>query len=166
VLLTFATVIMPVAHAFAQGTFPAPLLGDATSPANNGWPFQQATGKLPPGDGPDDCMTEFKPLRDEAEQRGHLLKIASDRHAPADETCKLIGRPTRADAKSRRRFPTNSGLATRKPRPCKLKFVETRKRRYRTTQPSMTCWGRPRENLPGRSAITAGKSTELSPKGA
>ena len=30
-------------------------------------------------------------LREEAEQRGKLIKIASYRHASADEACKLIG---------------------------------------------------------------------------
>ena len=31
------------------------------------------------------------PLREEAEKRGKLLKAASERHAPPDEACKLIG---------------------------------------------------------------------------
>ncbi|MDE2331059.1 MAG: hypothetical protein KGK16_09785 [Bradyrhizobium sp.] len=40
--------------------------------------------------GGDNCMTEFLPLRGEAEKRGKLLKAASDRHATAQEACKLI----------------------------------------------------------------------------
>jgi len=39
----------------------------------------------------DACAKEFVPLRREAEQRGKLIKAASERHAPPDETCKLIG---------------------------------------------------------------------------
>ena len=35
-------------------------------------------------------MKEFLPLREEAEKRGKLLKAASDRHASAEEACKLI----------------------------------------------------------------------------
>src|SRR5260221_1167564 len=36
-------------------------------------------------------MKVFIPLREEAEKRGKLIKAASDRHAPPDEACKLIG---------------------------------------------------------------------------
>jgi len=39
----------------------------------------------------DACMKEFVPLRREAEQRGKLIKAASERHAPAAEACELIG---------------------------------------------------------------------------
>jgi hypothetical protein len=35
-------------------------------------------------------MKGFMPLREEAEKRGKLIKVASDRHAPPDEACKLI----------------------------------------------------------------------------
>lgn len=35
-------------------------------------------------------MNEFKPLREEAERRGKMIKAASDRHASPDEACKLI----------------------------------------------------------------------------
>ena len=35
-------------------------------------------------------MKQFIPLREEAEKRGKLIKAASERHAPADEACKLI----------------------------------------------------------------------------
>jgi hypothetical protein len=38
----------------------------------------------------DECKNEFAPLRDEAERRGKLIKDASARHAPVDETCRLI----------------------------------------------------------------------------
>jgi hypothetical protein len=36
-------------------------------------------------------MKGFVPLREEAEKRGKLIKAASERHAPPDEACKLIG---------------------------------------------------------------------------
>jgi hypothetical protein len=35
-------------------------------------------------------MKGFVPLREEAEKRGKLIKVASERHAPPDEACKLI----------------------------------------------------------------------------
>jgi hypothetical protein len=38
----------------------------------------------------DACTKEFVPLRREAEERGNLIKAASERHAPPNEACKLI----------------------------------------------------------------------------
>jgi hypothetical protein len=38
----------------------------------------------------EECKNEFAPLREEAERRGKLIKDASTRHAPVDETCRLI----------------------------------------------------------------------------
>jgi hypothetical protein len=51
-------------------------------------PAEQAPGAGMPN--ADQCKNEFAPLRDEAARRGQLLKDASARHAPADETCGLI----------------------------------------------------------------------------
>jgi hypothetical protein len=45
------------------------------------------------------CMKTFIPLREEAEKRGKLIKAASDRHAPPDEACKLIGNYSQAELK-------------------------------------------------------------------
>jgi hypothetical protein len=42
-------------------------------------------------------MKKFIPLREEAEKRGKLIKAASDRHAPPDEACKLIGNYSQAE---------------------------------------------------------------------
>ena len=44
-------------------------------------------------------MKEFVPLREEAEKRGKLIKAASERHAPPDEACKLIGNFGQAEIK-------------------------------------------------------------------
>ena len=78
----------------APGAFPSagatPLAGSAfeRSPA----PPSQA--------GPsDECMKGFVPLREEAEKRGKLIKAASERHAPPDEACKLIGNFGQAEIK-------------------------------------------------------------------
>jgi hypothetical protein len=38
-------------------------------------------------------------LREEAEKRGKLIKVASDRHASPDEACKLIGNFGQAEIK-------------------------------------------------------------------
>ncbi|MGJ4941694.1 hypothetical protein ACQR1W_14060 [Bradyrhizobium sp. HKCCYLS1011] len=95
--------------ALAQGTFPAPLpgqTGDSALPSGNGpgaapidhltSPFSGATG---PVGSSESCRTEFFPLREEAERRGKLIKAASDRHAPPDEVCRLIGAFEDAEAK-------------------------------------------------------------------
>ena len=44
-------------------------------------------------------MRGFVPLREEAEKRGKLIKAASDRRAPPDEACKLIGNFGQAEIK-------------------------------------------------------------------
>jgi hypothetical protein len=69
--LTVAAFTLHAGQAFAQGASPAPPPGqDAALEA---------------------CMNGFAPLREEAEARGKLIKAASERHAPPDEACKLIG---------------------------------------------------------------------------
>jgi hypothetical protein len=57
-------------------------------------PPQQAG---PPGG--EDCMKGFMPLRQDAEKRGAAIKAASERHAPPDEACKLIGNFSQAEVK-------------------------------------------------------------------
>ena len=44
-------------------------------------------------------MKGFLPLREEAEKRGKLIKAASDRKAPPEEACKLIGNFGAAETK-------------------------------------------------------------------
>ena len=85
VLFTFATMTLPVGQAFAQGAFPAPLPGQAVAPASN-----DLRGA---------CMKEFVPLREEAAARGRLIKAASERHAPPDEACELIGNFAQSEIK-------------------------------------------------------------------
>jgi hypothetical protein len=53
-------------------------------------------------------MKEFVPLREEAEQRGKLIKVASERHAPPDEACKLIGNFGQAEIKMIKYVQTNA----------------------------------------------------------
>jgi hypothetical protein len=47
----------------------------------------------------DECMKGFMPLREDAEKRGKMIKAASDRHAPPQEACKLIGNFGQAEIK-------------------------------------------------------------------
>ena len=55
--------------------------------------------QAPTAGGSDACMKGFVPLREEAEKRGKLIKAASDRKAPPDEACKLIGNFSQAELK-------------------------------------------------------------------
>jgi hypothetical protein len=102
----FAVMVMLAAQAFAQGAFPAPLPGETTLPPSNALPLPQTNG-TPPADN-NACTDEFAPLRAEAEKRGKLLKAASERHAPPDETCKLIGSFVQSEIKMIRYVEANA----------------------------------------------------------
>jgi hypothetical protein len=53
-------------------------------------------------------MKGFVPLREEAEKRGKAIKAASDRKAPPDEACKLIGAFSQAELKMIKYVEANS----------------------------------------------------------
>jgi hypothetical protein len=118
--LTAALVALNAGQGFAQTPFPAPLprqaapASDPAFPPVNGsapvasvgvptrsFPVNGAAPlggggfeRAPPpqaGGAPDNCMKEFAPLREDAERRGKLIKLASERHATPEEACKLIG---------------------------------------------------------------------------
>jgi hypothetical protein len=56
----------------------------------------------------DDCHKGFAALRDEAERRGRLVKAASDRRAPREEACQLIGSFSEAELRMVRYVEANS----------------------------------------------------------
>lgn len=120
--LAVAVATVHAGQAFAQGAFPAPLPGQglvrndpAFPPVNGAAPATSApvgafpvTGaaplagsgfERPPASPPEECMKGFVSLREEAERRGKLIKAASDRRAPPDEACKLIGNFSQAEIK-------------------------------------------------------------------
>ena len=91
-----------------------PVNGAAPTTSFGAAPASFPTGGAPPvggagfapadpsmgGPGPSEaCMKGFMPLREEAEKRGKLIKVASDRHAPPEEACKLIGSFAQAEIK-------------------------------------------------------------------
>jgi hypothetical protein len=127
-----------LAHAgqvLAQGAFPAPLPGQAPNaspfpPVNGAAPaasigsapgsfptsgtapitgsnFERSTAPSQAG-GAEACMKEFVPLREEAEKRGKMIKAASERRAPPDEACKLIGSFGQAEIKMIKYVETNA----------------------------------------------------------
>jgi hypothetical protein len=61
--------------------------------------FAPAPPSQPGGATADACMKGFIPLREEAEKKGKLIKVASDRHAPPDEACKIISNYSAAEVK-------------------------------------------------------------------
>ena len=67
-LSVLAAAIIPVDGALAQGTFPAPL-----------------------PDVIETCQTGYSLLRGDAIEKGRLIREAHDRHATAEESCKLVG---------------------------------------------------------------------------
>lgn len=85
----------PSSGAFGNAPPPSGAFGNA--PAQASFPGQAPMASSPfaapptqGGAGGDDCMKNFLPLRQEAEKRGHLLKVAGERKASAEEACKLI----------------------------------------------------------------------------
>jgi hypothetical protein len=126
--LTVAVLTVHAGQAFAQGAFPAPLPGQpikndpafppvngaapaaslgapsSSFPVNGAAPISGSAFERPPAPAsqagpPDECMKGFVSLREEAEKRGKLIKAASERHAPPDEACKLIGNFGQAELK-------------------------------------------------------------------
>ncbi len=77
--------------ALAQGAFgPNPLAGPA--------PMQSAPPMgAPPGQPP--CMNDFVPLRQEAEKRAGMIKVAAARKASREEICQLITKFSEAEGK-------------------------------------------------------------------
>jgi hypothetical protein len=90
----------PAASPFSNGA--APLAGGpgSFSPAP---PSPQGGGAQAQA-----CQNGFIPLRDDAEKKGKLIKAASDRHAPPDEACKIIGNYAAAEVKMIKYIEANS----------------------------------------------------------
>jgi hypothetical protein len=100
-----------------NGAAPSAAVGASPSssfPVNGATPL--AGGASPfngppagPTGGPSEaCMKAFIPLREEAEKRGKLIKAASDRHAPPEEACKLIGNYSQAEFKMMKYVEANA----------------------------------------------------------
>ena len=88
----------------------------ASFPVNGAAPLSGAAFERPaaPPQGPqaggpaDNCMKGFMPLREEAEKRGKLIKVASERHASPVEACKLIKEFGQAELKMIKYVEVNS----------------------------------------------------------
>ena len=85
--LIAAIVMIHADQAHAQGAFEVP---------------------LPSSELADACHKDFAALRAEAERRGRLVKEASDRKAPREQACDVLGRFSQAELKMVRYVDTNS----------------------------------------------------------
>jgi len=60
---------------------------------------QDAIPAAPQSASAEECMKGFVPLRAEAEQRGKMIKAASERRAPPEEACRLTANFGQAEIK-------------------------------------------------------------------
>ncbi|MBV8925197.1 MAG: hypothetical protein JOZ74_07480 [Bradyrhizobium sp.] len=98
----------PMASVGAAPASPFPSAG-ASPVMGGGGSFAPPAPPTQAGGGPSQaCMSGFIPLRDDAEKKGKLIKAASDRHAPPDEACKIIGNYSAAEVKMIRYVESNA----------------------------------------------------------
>lgn len=96
------------APAARVGSTPSPFPSNGAAPiAGGGLSSPPPPGAAAGGAG-DACMKNFVPLREEAEKRGKLIKVASDRHASPEEACKLIRNYSQAELKMIKYVDANS----------------------------------------------------------
>src|SRR5581483_10987413 len=88
-----ASIGAPAASPFPS-TGAAPVMGGA-----GGFGPPPGAPRSPQGGPPEACMKGFLPLREDAEKKGKAIKAASERHAPPDEACKVIGYYAAAEVK-------------------------------------------------------------------
>jgi hypothetical protein len=108
--LSLAVIALTMTQAVAQDAVPLPNTAGTVSdpafpPVNGAAPLASGTFEHLPaplsqgGADKEACRKEFTPLREDAEQRGKLIRAASARHAALDEACKLIGAFSQAELK-------------------------------------------------------------------
>jgi hypothetical protein len=98
VLLTLVAGFVP-AGAWAQGSIPELTPKSTTAPTSS-FPTNGAAPVVGvPDTDPPACTDGFLRLRQDAEIKGKLIEAASDRHAPPDESCKVIGSYSEAEVK-------------------------------------------------------------------
>jgi hypothetical protein len=102
-----------------NGTHPTASVGAPASPFPNAGaaPVMGGAGGFGPppgaprpgaGGAPEACLKAFVPLREDAEKKGKLIKVASERHATPDEACKVIGTYAAAEIKMMNYVEKNS----------------------------------------------------------
>jgi hypothetical protein len=83
--------------------------GGASPVMGGGGSFAPPAAPTQAGGGPSQaCMNGFIPLREDAEKKGKMIQAASNRHAPPDEACKIIGNYSAAEVKMIKYVETNA----------------------------------------------------------
>ncbi|HET7889692.1 MAG TPA: hypothetical protein VFL62_25965 [Bradyrhizobium sp.] len=98
----------PPSGAFGNAPPPPGAFGNAPAQASFPGAASSPFAAPPTQGGADDCMKNFLPLRQEAEKRGHLLKVAGEKKVSADEACKLITSFIQAEVKMIKYVEVNS----------------------------------------------------------
>jgi hypothetical protein len=84
------------------------LLGVSCCASNSSASPPEDSLAAPAAEQRDACIKGFVPLRQEAEQRGSLIKTASERHAPPQQACELIGNFAQSEIKMIKYVEANS----------------------------------------------------------
>ncbi len=113
-LIPLAVIILlaSAATSHAQMTLGAPVTGSFGTPAQAPFgtpaqpPFGMSGPPQPQRQSP--CVTNFMPLRLEAQKRAEAIKAAAGRHAPPPEICTLFGHFSDAEAKMIQFLKANS----------------------------------------------------------
>jgi hypothetical protein len=95
----------PPVNGGASGAFPA---GGAAPILGGGFTSGPASPTMQSGGPSEACMKNFMPLREEAEKRGKLIKVASEHHASPEEACKLIENFSQAEIRMMRYVEANA----------------------------------------------------------
>ena len=105
VLLTLLALASGTGSVTAEDAFPAPLPGQAAEPADASPPKAITAGPPPFAPGgmapsvPSPCANDYALLRQDAEEKGKLIREANARHASAEESCRLMRSYSRAESK-------------------------------------------------------------------
>lgn len=121
VLLALAAAIAPVDHVLAQSDS-VPLPRNGTTSIAPAVPTQST----------ESCLSDFASLRNDAEMKGRLIKVAGDRHAPPAEACRLIADYEQAEVRMMRYVEVNTAKCGIPP-----ELVDRLKAAHRTTEVSL-----------------------------
>jgi hypothetical protein len=84
---------------FAAASIAASMIASALATGASAQMFGPAMGPPPAQQGGPPCMTQFVPLRQEAEKRAAAIKAGAERKAPREEICALFKRFSEAEDK-------------------------------------------------------------------
>jgi hypothetical protein len=105
-LSVLAAATISVDAALAQGDFPAPLPGQGAT-TGVGPLSAPPLADVTPVPAPE-CTQGFSSLREDADNKGKMIKAARERHASPEEACKFIGAYSAAEVKMMKYVEANA----------------------------------------------------------